>query len=123
MMTIENTALNFDEWLDCLRGRLPSFDLSHNLAFAAACCERAYPNYEAFSKQEKWGDAAVLRFSLDTTWDFILTGELNERQRAALESRCKAVTPDSDDFSPKTAMASTVITAGQEAAFMVTLLL
>src|SRR5205807_3616986 len=116
-------TITFQDFLDSLEEDLRELPHSFQLAFAASCCERAYPNYEAFSRQEKWGDAAALKSALDMVWRFILEGNLSENERAALQSACEAATPDSDDFSPETSMAAVLITAAQEAAFMVRLLL
>jgi hypothetical protein len=54
---------------------------------------------------------------------FVLSGGLAEANRTALLKKCKAATPDSNGFNPATESAAVVITAGQEATFMVTLLL
>ena len=38
---------------------------SHQLSFAASCCERAYPNYVIFFHLVHWGGPGVLRASLN----------------------------------------------------------
>ena len=40
----------------------------HRLAFAAACCERLLPTYNAFSRRENWGNPSLLRKALDEVW-------------------------------------------------------
>jgi uncharacterized protein YjaG (DUF416 family) len=116
----ENT---FQIFLNGLEKQLLQLPLSHQLAFAASCCERAYPNYRFFSEQENWGSAKSLRSALDAVWSFILEGILTEKNRAALLSECRAAVPDSDNFNSSTETASVLVTAGQEATFMVILLL
>jgi len=113
----------FTTFLEDLEPALKRLPYSHQLAFAASCCERAYPNYASFSEKESWGDVAALRSSLDAVWKVAITDDRGQVGWSLLLSRCKAATPDSDMFHPKTVAASVLITAGQEAAFMVTLLL
>jgi uncharacterized protein YjaG (DUF416 family) len=115
--------MDFQSFLNGLEEQLRKLPYAHQLAFAASCCERAFPNYVAFSTQERWGDAAVLRSVLDAVWDFLLINRAIEDEIPSLRRRCESVTPKSDDFEPKTAISAASITAGQEAALMVTLLL
>jgi len=97
--------------------------LSHScrLAFAASCCERAYPNYVSFSQHADWGGPAALRTSLNRVWDFIEGSIRALDDLAELEQKCESVTPDLDDFS--TSDIDVLAGAAQEAAFMVRLLL
>jgi hypothetical protein len=37
-------------------------------AFVAACAERLWPSYPAFSEMEEWGDPAAVRQVLDELW-------------------------------------------------------
>jgi len=112
----------FTEFLEELESTLKTLPFSIQLAFAASCCERAYPNYECFAEKESWGDVKALRSSLDAAWQFVCTDDTPPCGWAGFLGRCKAATPDSDMFHPKTGAASVLITGGQEAAFMVTLL-
>jgi uncharacterized protein YjaG (DUF416 family) len=113
-MTLPSKSQSF---LDQLEGELGSLPIVNQIAFAAACCERAIPNYCFFSEIEKWGDPKVLRSALDQVWSFIEGRPFAPEEAGDLEARCKALTPDSDNFS------NDYTTAAQEAAFMVTLLL
>lgn len=94
---------------------------SYQMAFSASCSERAYPNYIVFSQLAHWGDPKILRTSLDTVWDFIGGSSLVLEDFDDLEQECRSVTPDLDDFN--TCDIDIQAAAGQEAAFMVTLLL
>jgi uncharacterized protein len=104
--------------LETRLGRLPH---ACQLAFATACCERAYPNYVQFFQLAGWGAPSALRMSLDRIWDFIEIPDLVLNDIEELERKCEAVTPDLDDFS--TAEIDLEAAAAQEAAFMVRLLI
>lgn len=104
-----------------LGSKLQELPHSRRLAFAASCCERAYPNYVIFFQRARWGGPAALRTSLNRVWDFIegSIGALDDIRE--LEQKCESVTPDLDDFS--TSEIDVQAGAAQEAAFMVRLLL
>lgn len=69
------------------------------VAFAAACCERMLPAYEAFSTMEQWGDATRLRQALDIAWSVAAQSNIDRGKiRSALEA-CDDTVPDSDDFN------------------------
>jgi uncharacterized protein YjaG (DUF416 family) len=110
-----------DSMNSLLESKLQELPHSHRLAFAASCCERAYPNYVVFFQLARWGGPATLRASLNRVWDSIggSTGALDDL--AELEQKSEAVTPDLDDFS--TSDIDIQAAAAQEAAFMVRLLL
>lgn len=108
---------NFGTFLEELPETLRTLPHERQLAFAASCCERAFPNYVAFSKQEDWGDPRLLRMCLDRVWSFIEGNYLPEAEAREMVNQCRAMTPDSDDFPSGNA------TAAQEAALMVILLL
>lgn len=114
-------SYSHQEDLKGLKSDLEKLSHSHRLAFAASCCERAYPNYVIFSRHTGWGRAAVLRESLDTVWDFIEGSMRALDNIAELEQKCESVTPDLDDFS--TSDIDVQAAAAQEAAFMIRLLL
>ncbi len=107
----------FGTFLKELNSALRSLPHTLQLAFATSCCERAFPNYVAFARQEGWEDPSVLRVCLDRVWDFVEGSTFPEAEARDLENKCSVLTPDSDDFP------STEATAAQEAALMVTLLL
>lgn len=46
----------------------------HRVAFAAACCERLLPNYDAFCRMYDWGNPEVPRAALNEVWE-ILAGK------------------------------------------------
>src|SRR5262245_14287733 len=103
-----------------LENKLQGLSHSHRLAFAASCCERAYPNYLIFFQRAYWGGPVALRTSLNRVWDFI-EGSLRALDDIGeLEEKCELVTPDLDDFT--TSDIDVQAGAAQEAAFMVRLL-
>lgn len=104
-----------------LESRLQELPYAKQLAFAAACCERAYPNYLRFFQLVRWGGPAILRASLDRVWDVIENATLASDDIEELEQKCEVVTPDLDDFSA--AEVDLEAAAAQEATFMVRLLL
>jgi uncharacterized protein YjaG (DUF416 family) len=116
-------ASSFSDFLSGLKKQLGRLAHPHQLAFASSCCERAYPNYKRFSASTGWGDSEAFRWALDLVWNLIVNRPFEEGARVDLLKRCEASTPDTDNFSPQTAAEAALITAGQEAAFMVTLLL
>jgi uncharacterized protein len=61
--------------LDTLKRELENLPELHRVAFAAACCERLLPNYNAFCKIFNWGVPEVPRVALDEVWQ-ILQGKL-----------------------------------------------
>jgi uncharacterized protein YjaG (DUF416 family) len=116
-----NTNIGIRTFFDDLEQQLVGLPHLHQLAFAASCCERAYLNYVDFSRQARWGDAKVLRESLHMAWEIVDGKRPNVEMLLQFEGKCQQVTPDLDDFSsPDIDVAAA---AGQEAAFMVTLLL
>jgi uncharacterized protein YjaG (DUF416 family) len=107
----------FQAFLDGLEAELGKMPRPYQLAFGAACCERAFPNYVAFSNAQHWGDPKVLRRALDTVWQIIAGAEVKPDEIKDLEKRCHDVTPHSDDFG------SVLDTSGQEASIAVQWLL
>ncbi len=59
-------VLKFDE--QQLTRDLVALPASHRVAFAASCCERLVPNYQAFALMEDWGNPRLLRRALDAAW-------------------------------------------------------
>jgi uncharacterized protein YjaG (DUF416 family) len=107
----------FQAFLDGLESQLARMPQLYQLAFGGACCERAFPNYIAFSKAEHWGDPRIVRKALDMVWDIIAGAKVEQARIKDLEKQCYAVTPDSDDFG------SVLDTAGQEASIAIQWLL
>lgn len=83
-----------------LKKKQPQLGYAKSLAFAASCCERSLPNYEAFSTEQRWGDARILREALDLVWRLITKStpaELNSHSSSLLKA-LDAVTPDTENF-------------------------
>ena len=93
-------VIDFDQWLGILKAKVVRLGHAKSLAFAAACCERAIPNYEVFSLEEHWGNSKILRRSLDSIWLFIAEAR-NNVDRSHTERLLEAlnmVTPDTENF-------------------------
>jgi uncharacterized protein YjaG (DUF416 family) len=108
---------NFESFLAELQKQIDQLPHSYQMAFSCACCERAFSNYVRFSDQQGWGDPTTLRSSLDLAWGCVRGGSISQKEAERIEKTCKALAPNSDDFS------SWEATAAQEAALMVVLLI
>ena len=76
---------------------LPPF---HQVAFAAACCERLLPNYNAFCRQVDWGDPSVPRNALDEVWQILAGKRVDATKIEQLIEACgdEHIFPDDLDF-------------------------
>jgi uncharacterized protein YjaG (DUF416 family) len=70
----------------------------YRVAFAASCCERLVPNYDAFSIIEKWGNPQVLHDSLKRLWAYVEGFNLSEEEANSLIRSCEDVMPDTEDY-------------------------
>jgi len=104
-----------------LRHELQELSSAERIAFGASCCERAFRNYEFFSRTAKWGDPRPLREAIDTAWSVAEGRKQSASGILNLMGDCERVTPDLDDFSAE--KIDVAAAAGQEATFMVRLLL
>jgi hypothetical protein len=84
---------------DALEKELEGLPPLHRIAFAASCCERLLPNYNAFSFLEKWGDPSVLRTALNEVWQILQGKPVDAALIRRLIEDCEGVIPDSDDFT------------------------
>jgi uncharacterized protein YjaG (DUF416 family) len=87
-----------DDYDRFVTDRLGQLTPEQRTALAAGMGERWYPAYAAFSKAEDWGDAAVLRRSLDAVWDQLRGKPLAAPERERLIAAVDEVTPHTDDF-------------------------
>jgi uncharacterized protein YjaG (DUF416 family) len=85
-------AADFD-----LKRRLEALGEQHRVAFAASCCERILPAYEAFSRDDRWGDARPLREALDRVWDSLVGERLDQKEACELVKRCEPQIHHLDD--------------------------
>ncbi|MGE0454264.1 MAG: DUF416 family protein [Vicinamibacteria bacterium] len=76
-----------------LASAIDGMPLVHQMAFAAACCERLLPNYRAFSEKENWGDWGALRTALDAVWRVIDGDTLAGAAIAHMRKAVSAATP------------------------------
>ena len=85
---------------DTLEKKLLELPPFHQVAFAASCCERMLPNYNAFSRMYSWGDPSVPRTALDEVWQILQGKPINTSLVHQLKEDCgrEDVFPDSLDF-------------------------
>lgn len=84
---------------DALEKELEGLSPLHRIAFAASCCQRLLPNYNAFSHQENWGNPSVLRTALDEVWQILQGKPVDATLIRRLIEDCSDVIPDLDDFT------------------------
>jgi uncharacterized protein YjaG (DUF416 family) len=97
------TVDDYDRFVTDRLGRLTP---EQRTAMATAMGERWYPAYAAFSKAEDWGDATILRRSLDAVWDHLRGTPLASAERERLVAGVEKVTPHMDDFDADEALAA-----------------
>jgi uncharacterized protein YjaG (DUF416 family) len=81
-----------------LFGALESLSKQSRICFAASCCERLIPNYRAFWKLEKWGDANRLDNTVDLIWAHLEGQEFSSQQINELMALLETIGPDTEDF-------------------------
>jgi uncharacterized protein YjaG (DUF416 family) len=114
---INNTTPGFGEWLGLLRKKLPDLGNAKSLAFAASCCERSVPNYDAFARETHWGDPKVVAEALELIWRLVTTRSPADFRSYArgLQEALKAVTPDTEQ-SFKSSLTSAALDAANSVA-------
>lgn len=100
---------NIDDYEVLLTEKLTPWSPQKRIALAAAIAEHWLPAYEAFSAEEKWGDPASLRRSLDALWGHVQGRTLAERDIARHLQQVEAATPHMDDFDAEEALTACVI--------------
>lgn len=73
----------------------------HRIAFAASGCERLLPNYNAFSREENWGDISILRKALDEVWQILGGKPVDVTAIKQLKFDCYSdnIVPNAEDFA------------------------
>lgn len=88
-------TIAFDE--TDLVGKLNGLALLPRVAFAAACAERLFPAYEAFSELAGRGDARALGDMLARIWRDLLGQKMDPDELQANVDRCMALIPGEDE--------------------------
>ena len=83
---------------DKVFGVLHTLKPEHQVAFAASCCERLLPCYQAFVVTHQWGNFDVFRKALDQIWLFLKGEPYKVAELEMLLSSCEKAIPDSDEF-------------------------
>jgi uncharacterized protein YjaG (DUF416 family) len=68
-------------------------------AFAALCCERLLPTYQAFQVVERAGSTSLLIDALDAIWAYIGGATLSSEAIAQLQATCEHVAPDTEEHA------------------------
>ena len=109
-------GLTFDERE--LGNQLFALSADGRVAFGLLCCERMIPNYVVFALQNDWGDATILRNTLDACWDGLIGGGV-EIDWTALKKQCSESAPDTEDF--QTLLVSSALDAAIAVAMLIDL--
>jgi len=100
---------SLDSYENFVREKIEPWSAAQRTALATAMAERWLPAYETFSKDEDWGDPAILRQSLNTIWD-TLSGQVSTSVNwNALERQVDHITPHMDDFDANEALCACVM--------------
>jgi len=100
---------SIDDFEVFLTERMTPWSPQQRVALAAAIAEHWLPAYEAFSSEEKWGDPASLRRSLEAVW-----GSVQGRVLAAADlnrhiKQIEDITPHMDDFDAEEALTACAV--------------
>ncbi|MDW8215029.1 MAG: DUF416 family protein [Roseiflexaceae bacterium] len=85
--------------LDHLLTHLDALPPRGRTAFAALCCERLLPTYQAFQVVERAGSTSPLIEALDAIWAYIGGATLSSAAVAQLQEACKRVAPDTEEYT------------------------
>lgn len=88
--------MTFDE--PQLAERLRRVGHKRQVAFALSCAERLLPNFIAFQRASSWGDANVLRQSLDWAWRWLEGSAVDEEVWVRSAAACERQAPDTEEF-------------------------
>jgi uncharacterized protein len=89
-------VLEYDR-LDVVEPELELLPFLHQVAFAAACCERLLPNYNLFSREADWGNALLLRSALDEVWQILQGKAIDIDFLGKMCNDCEENIPYDDD--------------------------
>jgi uncharacterized protein YjaG (DUF416 family) len=69
----------------------------HRMVFAASCCERVVPAYEAFSQEDGWGESRRLRDAVEAVWAAAGGAGLDRGEAQRLIGQVEQQVPHLDD--------------------------
>jgi uncharacterized protein YjaG (DUF416 family) len=90
-----------DQWRTHLDKRLGLLTLSRQICFAAGCCERLFPAYLDFYREEKWGDPAALKQGIILLWNSVAEEKPNQSVVRDITRRIDAALPHTEKFNSK----------------------
>lgn len=85
--------------VDQLLTHLDALSPRGRTAFAALCCERLLPTYQAFQVVERAGSTNPLIEALDAIWASIGGATLSREAVAQLQAACERVAPDTEEYT------------------------
>lgn len=78
--------------------RLSSLTSEGRLAFAASCCERMIPNYDAFVSVEGLDDSGACRRAVDAVWRWSAREETPQEEILHLKQHCQEAISEPERF-------------------------
>jgi uncharacterized protein YjaG (DUF416 family) len=96
--------------------RLASLSPEGRLAFAASCCERMIPNFEAFVLTEGVEDSKACCQALETIWKWATGQRTSAEDISTLRVRCEEVVAEPERFRSRwTGLATNAVSALMDA--------
>ncbi|MDJ1470200.1 DUF416 family protein [Xanthocytophaga flava] len=72
--------------------------VQQQILFAALTCEKMYPTYEAFVKENKWGDEKLLQLILVSLYEVVHTEKIDQEELQSQKKDIDTIIPDTGDF-------------------------
>lgn len=69
----------------------------NDIVFSCALMQRMLPNYQLFSQENEWGDAALAQSSLNLIWEWCMSPKTKFNAPVQLE-KLEEIIPDVDNF-------------------------
>lgn len=82
-----------------IEAKITGLNPNSRTLFAASCCERMIPNYQAFVYFENWGNYKAIQEVLESIWDYLSGKKYTDRKIELMMEKCEKNMPDSDLFT------------------------
>ncbi len=89
---------NWKKYQNKVRKNISKLAFDRKLQFAIQICERLFPDYVNFQKQNEFGNPSLLRKGIDFGHENLSLENVGKDEITSLISQIEAVTPDADDF-------------------------
>lgn len=88
-----------DIYKEEVKSKLAPIPDKAKILFAILICDRLYPNYVAFQKNNRWGDSAILQKGITRIQDYLVKEHVfNDDEIIAFIERIESITPNTEDF-------------------------